>query len=171
MIRIALTVFALLSLTACHARAQEGPSAALGCYGDLGASGTSTTIDKETTRTIKQIGGGAGCNMPAGTFILGGGVRVDTGSGGRSTSVTGKLGIPVNSGLLAYGLTSYTMDADTRIDVKNGILAAGVGIEIALSKGVAGYVELTRDLARMGTARDLNDQTTAKAGVRIYLGK
>lgn len=169
MIRIALILAALLA--SAPTLAQEGPSASLGCYGELGASGTSTTIDKETQRSIKQMGVGTGCNVQAGTFVVGGGLRLDTGAGGRSASVTAKAGVPINSGLFAYGLAAYSMDAGQRLDANNGVLAAGLGVEIALSKNLAGYFELQKDIARLGTAKSLDEQTVVRAGVRVYLGK
>jgi hypothetical protein len=164
-------LIAALTILTSPTFAQEGPAPFVGCYGELGVSGQSTTIDKETTRTLKQLGGGAGCNKSAGNLIVGGGLRLDTGSGGRTSSVVGKVGVPINDGLMAYGLMDYSMDASKRIDVKNGVLSAGIGAEVALSKDVKGYAELTRDIARTGGARAIDDQYTVRAGVRIYLGK
>jgi opacity protein-like surface antigen len=163
---------ALTAVTlALPARAEDPKPAFTGCSGELAISGQSNTTTGHTERTVKQISGGAGCAQPAGNLIIGGGARLNTGSGDRSVSIIGKAGIPINDGLMAYGLTTYTVDAEKRIDVKNGVLAAGAGVEFVVSKNVTGFMELQKDIAKTDGARALDEQYTARAGVRIYLGK
>jgi hypothetical protein len=165
---LATAVSATIIGLALPARADD-PSAFVGCRGEASIAGTSQILENKVQRTLKQGGVGADCNVAiAPSTVFGAGVRLDLGSGSTEAGINAKLGYALNPGVLLYGLGSYNMDATKKIG-GSGVLSAGAGAEVIVSKSVSAFFELERDLARTGDARALSEQTTGRVGLRFKL--
>jgi predicted porin len=162
--------FKLFELALCAVPAlADDPAAFLGCRGEASLAGTSQIDQNKINRTLKQAGVGADCNMAiAPSTVLGGGVRLDLGSGSTEAGLNAKLGYAINPGVLLYGLGQYNIDA-TKKPNGTGVLSAGVGAEVIVSKNTSAFFELQRDLARTGDARAISEQTTGRVGLRFKL--
>lgn len=145
----------LAALSVAPARADD-PSAFIGCRGEASIAGTSQIDQNKVQRTLKQAGVGADCNVAvAPSAVFGAGVRLDFGSGSTEAGLNAKLGYALNPGVLLYGLGQYNIDA-TKKPNGTGVLSAGVGAEVIVSKNTSAFFELARDLARTGDARALS---------------
>lgn len=146
----------------------DDPSAFLGCRGEISGGGQSQVLDGHVQRQIKQASVGAGCNTEMGRIISGGAVRLNFGAGSREIEMQGKVGMKLNDGVFLYLSPSYTANASTKfVDTKNGVFALGAGAEFVVTKNVSAFMEAFRDVAKIGTYRDLNEQTTVRAGTRM----
>jgi hypothetical protein len=160
---------ALIALLATPAVAQEPrPHGFTGVYIEGSLQGQSQILDNKVQRTVKQGGIGAGINLPLGDKIVAGPmVRLDLGSATREVGVGARVGYVLNPGVLLYAPIMYSMDGSKHLNAANGVLSAGAGAEIVVSKSVTAFFELQRDLAKAGEARELNQVTTGRVGARV----
>lgn len=117
-----------------------------------------------------MVGLGAGWDYRASNhFVVGVFARYDFAlddADVRSLSMGARLGYLVNPHLMLYSPLAYTVDGSD-ISLSDGIWSIGAGLETYLLPQMTVFAEATRNISFSGTAKFLDEATTARAGVRF----
>jgi hypothetical protein len=139
-----------------------------GCYG--GASGSTSFVKakSDASEIFQRLGVGAGCDYQFGRYFTGASLAYDFGYAPMA-AVAGRVGYTINPYTAIYGLASLQMDG-TAPKMKDGMLSAGVGLEVFAAKNLTLFVEATRDVKTFGIARELSESTSVRVGGRYRFG-
>jgi hypothetical protein len=84
----------------------------------------------------------------------------------RSLTLGARLGYLVNPHVMLYAPVQYQMDGSD-ISFSDGIWSIGAGLETYLLPQVTVFAEATRNISFAGTAKFLDEATTARAGLKF----
>jgi opacity protein-like surface antigen len=119
---------------------------------------------------VGMVGVGAGYDHRISNhFVVGAFVRYDFAlddADMRSLSMGARLGYLVNPHLMLYSPLAYTVDGSD-ISLSDGIWSIGAGLETYLMPQVTVFAEATRNISFSGTAKFLDEATTARAGFKF----
>lgn len=147
----------------------DEPAKAVSCYVE-GSAMVRTNQQVEGPRVL-QNGIGAGCKTTANGMQVGGFARLDMGSSSRLGTVGGTVGIGAMNTTSLYALGAYQFDAQSGVNSisinKGGVFIVGGGAEQKITDNIAAFAEVTKDLASIGAARNLQPLYQARVGVRV----
>lgn len=84
----------------------------------------------------------------------------------RSLSMGARAGYLINPHLMLYVPVAFTVDGND-ITLSDGIWSVGAGLETFLLPQMTVFAEATRNFSLAGTAKFLDEATTARAGIRF----